>query len=1344
MKMTSPKVNNSDISTVLQTNMNNSVHEAVGTGTLINLDNMSLTCESENEFTANTTHPVHNSVPIPHYMLNELVSEMRPFSGQDNYYINMFITDVDYFLCSYNVTDNFQKLLICRKLLTGIAKTFIQSQRNITTFSAIIEALKSEFETTVSARDIHVQLSKCKHLPHQTLNEYLITLRELASYAPTPMDDVSIIDYCIRGINDSNINKTILFGCKTIPEFKERLKIYEKSFHNVRPNPNQRRYDPKNQEPSFANRRNSQFTSRNQHGSFVRSSAHTTDSDVICYLCNEKGHKSFQCSLKRTPRTTRYPTPGQKPFPRNDVNAIKFETPQKIYKTVQLLQHTAKALIDPGSDVTLIDFDHYQQIGEPQLTPTDVLLSGISDREIKPLGHFSAEITLDSFSVPTRIYVLQNCNHPFIIGLDILSQLNIQICQGKLTILPIPEKPLRKISINILTASKKENVETAKSENDAFLHHLPTYATKAVDLEHIPSDIRDKLMPMIENYEPRKTKSTQIKMNIVLSDESPVASSPRRISLYEQKIVEQEIKNWMDLGIIKPSCSDFSAPLVLCKKKDNSYRLCVDFRRLNKKIIKDRFPLPLIEDVLDSLDGANVFSTIDLRNAFFHVDVEEKCTKYLSFVTHNGQYEFTKTPFGLCTSPSVFQRYIYAVFRELLADKTLVIYLDDIIIPSRDEHEGLLKLQRVFQVASDYGLQINFKKCQFLNRNITFLGYSLANGQIRPSEEKTKAVMNFPEPKNAKSIQSYLGLTGYFRKFIPNYAQIAKPLSDLLRNNTPFKFGPEQVNAFQHLKTALSKDPVLHIYKQGAPLELHTDASSLGFGAVLLQKSDDGCFHPIHYMSRKTTPQQEKYCSYELEVLAIVEAVKKFRTYLLGTKFKIITDCEAFKKTVNKKDLPPKVARWAILLEEFDFEVVHRPGKQMKHADALSRNAVLMINSCNEVTKKIAIAQNNDEYIGTLKQLVNQGDTAYVIRNDILYKIVEDKELLVVPSSLQTEIVRNAHEKNGHFSTSKTEDIVKKEFYFPHMHKCVENVIATCVPCILINRKKGKSDGLLHPIPKEDVPFGTYHIDFLGPLPSTSKKYQYIFAVTDAFTKFLWLYPVKATSSHDALNSLRIQQEVFGNPSRIIADKGSAFTSKDFVQYCEDEHIQLVHITTGLPRGNGQIERMFQTIIPVLSKLSIDDPTKWYQHVRQVQQTINSTITRSTGSSPFQLLTGVTMKRKDNIKILDILQEELINSFKTQRDDLRHKAKENILKIQEENRQNYNRRRKTPHNYKIGDLVAIARTQFGTGLKLRPRFYGPYVVKNVKEHDRYEVEKIGVHDGPNLTSTAADHMKIWT
>ncbi|GFW76899.1 transposon Tf2-11 polyprotein [Trichonephila clavipes] len=494
---------------------------------------------------------------------------------------------------------------------------------------------------------------------------------------------------------------------------------------------------------------------------------------------------------------------------------------------------------------------------------------------------------------------------------------------------------------------------------------------------------------------------------------------------------------------------------------------------------------------------------------------------------------------------------------------------------------------------------------------------------------------------------------------------IARPLSDLLRGTNTFEFGHAQKVAFQNLKNALSSEPVLHLFKEGAKLELHTDACKLGLGAVLLQQGEDGRFYPIQYMSKKTSIQEEKLCSHELEVLVVIEALKKFRNYLLGRKFRIQTDCAAFAKTLDKKELTPKMARWSIFLTDFDYEVVHRPAKQMQHVDALSRHPVMLVTS-DELTYKIVNAQESDEYIRTIKKLLQKGKTSdFIVSNKILYKISEDQELLVVPEIMQVDVIKKAH-SFGHFAATKTEELLT------------------------------------------------------------------------------WLYPTKSTTAQEAIERLKLQQKTFGNPSRVINDKGGAFRSKEFEDYCADEQISNVQITTGVPRGNGQVERIHGVLIPVLTKMSIEDPTKWFKHVDSIQRVLNSVPSRSTKYSPFELLIGVKMKNPEDVMMRYLLEEKSQEQLFQHRDNLRREAKQNILKLQEENRRTYNRKRKEAHLYKKGDLVAIMRTQFGNKLKLRIKYFGPYQVTKVKPHDRYDVAKIGDHEGPNVTSASADQMKSWT
>ncbi|GFW39516.1 retrovirus-related Pol polyprotein from transposon 17.6 [Trichonephila clavipes] len=305
---------------------------------------------------------------------------------------------------------------------------------------------------------------------------------------------------------------------------------------------------------------------------------------------------------------------------------------------------------------------------------------------------------------------------------------------------------------------------------------------------------------------------------------------------------------------------------------------------------------------------------------------------------------------------------------------------------------------------------MKFKNCQFLRRKVKILGHVVENGTIRPSIAKTIAVKKFPVPKTVKQVQSFLGLTGYFRKFIPAYSQIVKPLTDPTRKDNPFMFEQPQIEAFEKLKKLSTENPVLSIFQQGKTTELHTNASQQGCGTVSLQEAEDGKLHLFQYMSQKTTPAEEKHSSYELEVLAVVNALKKFHTYLLGNHFKIITDCSAFQKNMDKKDLVTRIERWELLLEEYDYEIVHRSGQRMQHVDALSRYPVTIITR-DTLTARLQRAQQ-EENIQNLKSQKRTNNAAdFFTKNEILYKYVDGCELIAAPRDKQTELIKLAHEK---------------------------------------------------------------------------------------------------------------------------------------------------------------------------------------------------------------------------------------------------------------------------------------------------------------------------------------------
>lgn len=415
----------------------------------------------------------------------------------------------------------------------------------------------------------------------------------------------------------------------------------------------------------------------------------------------------------------------------------------------------------------------------------------------------------------------------------------------------------------------------------------------------------------------------------------------------------------------------------------------------------------------------------------------------------------------------------------------------------------------------------------------------------------------------------------------------------------------------------------------------------------------------------------------------------------------------------------------------------------MRHVDALSRNPVVQQVE-SDVLAQIKKCQAEDAECEAVIKLLQCGKEYknFELRREVLYRFVDGGYLVVVPRGLQNQIITAVHE-NGHIGARKVEVVVSQDYFIDKLAKKCARIVGNCVRCILSSRKLGKQEGWCNAIEKFGLPLHTFHVDHLGPLPSTAKSYQYIFVVVDGFTKFIWLYPVKNTTSSEVVKRLEEQADVFGHPIRIVSDRGSAFTSKEFREFCENSKIEHVLTTTRVPRGNGQVERMNGIIVPALTKLSVEDPMKWYRHTNTLQRFINSTKSRSTGQAPFTLLFGVSMRNKEDVELAAMLEDEIRADFERGRNELRSRAKDNIKRVQEETRRSFNKSRKESHKYNVGDLAVIKKTQFSTGSKLQPMFLGPYKVVKVKGYDRYEVQRVGEGPGPRMTSSAADFMKPW-
>nr|XP_012232177.1 PREDICTED: uncharacterized protein K02A2.6-like [Linepithema humile] len=690
---------------------------------------------------------------------------MRRRGGDDGRNINQWIKEFDELakLCEWSAV---HQTIYARRLLIGSARLFVNHEVRGGTWKNIKTALKSEFAPKTDSHAVHMKLQKRKKKTDETYHQYCYKLLDIVS--PINMETSAVIQYIIDGIVDDEISKTILYGAKTISQLKARLDTYElikaknKNANNVKVRSDDFR---KRQLQASKTDENAKIKRCYNCGgkSHVSSACPLKEKGVLCFKCNGHGHIAANCTQSTKEKNCN----AAQSKVENNLKVIRDKS-KKIYKLVKTYNNEVNALFDSGSNISLMRAGFYVKIGAPSLVKQTIKFCGVGAAENVTLGRTYVKIETNGeyFEIDFHVVADALLNDDVLVGSDFLENVDMRIRGGK-----------------IISITKVEN----EANESLFVNkiNVVTEANK-VEVEHVKdSDYKKQFRQMILDYKPEKTKDVGIKLQIVVKNDVPMIQRARRLAPQELKIVDSQIQEWLEQGIIQSSCSNYASPIVLVKKKDGTTRLCVDYRKLNDKITKVRYPLPIIEDQIDRLHGARVFTTLDLENGFFHVAVEEDSRKYTAFIVPNGHYELLRMPFGLSTSPAYFQRYINAIFRELIAKGIVSVYMDDLTIPSSDCQEGLARLKTVLSVASEYGLAANWKKCHFLRTKVNYLGYVIEGGVVAPSEDKTKVIKNYPIPNDVKSVQSFLGLTGYFRKFVSGYATITRPLTDLIKKNIP-------------------------------------------------------------------------------------------------------------------------------------------------------------------------------------------------------------------------------------------------------------------------------------------------------------------------------------------------------------------------------------------------------------------------------------------------------------------------------------------------------------------------------------------------------------------------------
>ncbi|GJV80732.1 putative nucleotidyltransferase, ribonuclease H, partial [Tanacetum coccineum] len=637
--------------------------------------------------------------------------------------------------------------------------------------------------------------------------------------------------------------------------------------------------------------------------------------------------------------------------------------------TFTLNDHYATTLFDSGADYSFVSTTFIPLL---DIEPTD-------------LG-FSYEIEIASGQLVEIDKVIRGCKleiegHVFdinfipfgsgsfdvIIGMDWLSDHKAEIiCHEKVVRIPLLDGKVRRV-LGEKPKEKMRQLMSAKANKKK--------QEEIVVVRDFPELFPDNLSGLPPVWE--------IEFRIeLIPGAMPVAKSPYRLAPSESEELSGQLKKLHDKGFIRPSSSPWGAPVLFVKKKDGSFRMCIDYRELNKLTIKNRYPLPEIDDLFDQLQGSQFFSKIDLRSGYHQLRVHEDDIPKTTFRTRYGYFELTVMPFGLTNAPAVFVDLMNIVCRPYL-NKFVIVFIDDILIYSktREEHEALLGL--VLELLKKEKLYAKFSKCEFWLREVQFLGHVINGDGIHVDPSKIKAVKNWKSPRTPSEVRSFLGLDGYYRRFIEDFSKIAKPLTVLTQKSKTFDWGEEQENMFQTLKDKLCNAPVLALPDGSDDFVVYCDASGLGLGCVLMQRNK-----VIAYASRQLKIHEKNYTTHDLELGAVVFALKIWRHYLYGTKSVIYTDHKSLQHIFSQKELNMRQRRWIELFSDYDCEIHYHPGKENVVDDTLSRKErvkpkrvrAMNMTLRSSIKDRILVAQKeaSDESVGLQKGL----DEMIELRND--------------------------------------------------------------------------------------------------------------------------------------------------------------------------------------------------------------------------------------------------------------------------------------------------------------------------------------------------------------------------